>query len=101
MASLCRNWRGDFAAHISLASSTGLQFVAGLFKNRCRGFPEAMAAAGAPSEPYITSAGLPSILISLGFNEEAGWPAMTRPGNPVAGDLLERVRWPFTMSIFS
>jgi hypothetical protein len=60
-----------------------------------------MAAARVRSEPHVTSIGLASILISLGFNEEAGWPAMTRPGNPVAGDLLERVRWPFTMSIFS
>jgi hypothetical protein len=101
MASLCRNWRGDFAVQNSLASSTRLQFVAGLFKIRCRGFPEAMAAAGARLEQYITSAGLASILISLGFNEEAGWPAMTRPGNPVAGDPLESGRWPFTMSIFS
>jgi hypothetical protein len=66
MASLCRNWRGDFAAHISLASSTGLQFVAGFFENRCCGFPEAMAAAGARSEPHGTSVGLASILYFIG-----------------------------------
>jgi hypothetical protein len=101
MASLCRNWCGDFAVQNSLASFTRLQFVAGLFKNRCRGFVEAMAAAGARAQQDIASAGRASNLISLGFNEEAGWPAMTRPSNPVAGDRLESGRWPFTMSISS
>jgi hypothetical protein len=95
MASLCRIWRGDFAVQISL------YFVVGVFKNRRRGFPEAMAAARVRSEPHVTSIGLASILISLGFNEEARRPAIARPRYSVAGDLLERGRWPFTMSIFS
>ena len=43
-------------------------------------------------------ASLASILISLGFNDEARWPAIARPGNRIP---LESGRWPFTMSIFS
>jgi hypothetical protein len=99
MASLCRIWRGDFAVQISLASFMRLYFVAALFKNRRRDFPEAMAAAGARSKPHVI--GRASILISLGSNEEARWPAIARPGNSVADDPLESGQWPFTMSIFS
>ena len=101
MASLCRIWRGDFAVRISLPSSMRLYFGAALFQEPMRGFPEAMAAAGAHSEPHIASVALASILISLGFNEEAGRRGIARPGNPVAGDPLESLRWPFTMSISS
>jgi hypothetical protein len=101
MATLCRNWRGGFAVQISLASSPRPQFVAGRFKIGCGGFPEAMAAPGRASEQYITPLGLASILISLGFNGEARWPAIARPGIPVAGQPLESIKWPITMSIFS
>lgn len=100
MASLCRNWRGDFAVQILLASSARLQFVAGLFKNRCRGFPEAMAAAGSRSEEYITSGGLASILISLGFNEGASWPAISRRVDP-SGRLQKTIPPPLVSLPFS
>jgi hypothetical protein len=63
MASLCRIWREDFAAQISLAFFMRLYFVAGLFKNRRRGFPAAMVAAGARSKPHVTSVRVASILI--------------------------------------
>jgi hypothetical protein len=65
MASLCRIWREDFAAQISLAFFMRLYFVAGLFKNRRRGFPAAMAAAGARSKPacYLRSRRFHSYLI--------------------------------------
>jgi len=68
MASLCRIWREDFAVQISLAFFMRLYFVAALCKNRRRGFPEAMAAAGAHSKPHVTSSvRVASILISLRF----------------------------------
>jgi hypothetical protein len=98
VSELARRFRGSNFARIFHAFT---EFVAGLFKNRCRGVPDAMAAAGARSEQHIISIALASILISLGFNVEAGWPAIARPGNPVAADLLGSVRWPVTMSISS
>src|ERR1700730_17670232 len=106
MASLCRIWRGDFAVQISYASSMRLYFVAGIlcggpFQESTPRFSEAIATAGARSEPHVTSVGFASILVSLGFNEEAGWPAIARPGSSVAGEPLGSGRWPFTMSIFS